>query len=114
MAFAIFYNRYDLTEIAAETQAANLNNTFTAAERKYTRDIWNNGLSSWSNWPVAPLEYQGGDADTRIGVISFGTLQQFVDFLYNVGTRVPDAEYMVAISLDVAQPPGSMEPWPVV
>ena len=69
---------------------------------------------AWSTAPVAPLEWQSGDPDTRVVVVSHPqvNIQQLIDLLRAVGTRIPGASYMLAIADDIARPSGGEQPWP--
>lgn len=108
MAFAIFYNRQDLSPIAAEFTKGSL----SGQDRSYARSVWNAGLSGWDTAPQAPAEYLQGDPDTRILVITSGTKQEMRDFLYRMCNNNQGAVYMCAIADDMAGT--AIEPWPIV
>lgn len=50
MAFAMFFNRQDVSQIAAEVNRSDL----TQADKTYAGKLWNGGLKNWSSAPVAP------------------------------------------------------------
>ena len=121
MAYAIFYNHKDLTAIAANVQAtlaSNYDQYLTNPERNSSKQIfqrnWNGGLSGWSTSPIAPVQYQEGDPDTRIIVVS-GSQVNLADLrntLRLLGTKVPGAQYMIAIADDLNGTSAAIEPWP--
>lgn len=128
MAYAIFYNHSDLTAIAANvaaTLASDYDAFLTNQERTSIKQTfqrhWNNGLSGWSTAPVAPVERQEGDPDTRIVVVSGpasqiptpGALQILRNALTIIGTKVPGAGYMTLISNDLGGASAAVEPWTV-
>ena len=121
MAFAIFYNHQDLTAIAANVQAtlaSNYDQFLTTQQRNtikqtFTRD-WNGGLNGWATAPIAPLNKQEGDPDTRIIVVSGQQvlLADLISALRTLGGVVPGALYMIAIADDLSGTSGAVEPWP--
>lgn len=121
MAYAIFYNHQDLTAIAANVQAtlsSNYDQFLTNPERTSSKQVfnraWNGGLSGWSTAPIAPPERQEGDADTRIIVVSGQqvSLADLRNTLRLLGTKVPGAQYMIAIADDLMGASAAVEPWP--
>ncbi len=123
MAFAVFYNHQDLTAIAAEvgaTLANNYDQYLTVQERNSCKQTfqraWTGGLNGWSTAPIAPLDRQEGDADTRIIVVSGQqvTKASLIAALNVIAAKVPGAAYMGAIARDLAGPSGCVEPWPPV
>lgn len=113
MAFALFYNREDLTPIAAEIGRADL----TGADRQLANRVWNGGGRDWNTAPLAPPEMRAreGDADLRILVIdSTVTLTQFRDFLYRMAASVGSVggAYLAALADDMGGSSGAVEPWP--
>lgn len=106
--FAIFYNREDLSAIAAEATNPGL----TPAERQTAQRYWNAGIKDWASAPVAPPDRQDGDPDTRILIVDGQqvSLQGLVDFLNAIGNKYPGALYMTAIGDDLART--GVEPWP--
>jgi hypothetical protein len=114
MAFAIWYNRMDLTPIAAEFTRSDL----PQGDRNFATACWNSGLNIWNSAPVETDPFHsGGDPDCRRLVIdgkSQGqtiTLAQFRDFLYRYADAV-GAAYLRNIADDMGNPSGAMEPWP--
>lgn len=121
MAYAIFYNHQDLTAIAANvetTLANNYDQFLTTQERNSVKQtfsrFWNGGGSGWSTAPIAPVEKQEGDPDTRIVVITGAqvSLQALRDALDVLAAKVPGAAYMGAISRDLGGSSAAVEPWP--
>lgn len=121
MAFAIFYEHEDMTLIAANV-AATLNNDYdsflTTQERNSVKQTfqrcWNGGLNAWATAPQAPIEKQEGDPLMRIVVVSGQqvSLQALRDALRTIGTKVPDASYMIRIADDLGGSSAAVEPWP--
>ncbi len=111
MAFAIFYNLQDLTPIAANATRVDLKGT----DKTLALKIWNGGLKGWSIAPIAPLDRQEGDPDTRIVVISATnvTLQNMIDLLIRLSAQ-PGAAYLARIASDMSRSSGAVEPWPPV
>ena len=121
MAFAIFYNREDLTPIAAELTRQDLSNN----DRRFAQAIWQGGASGWNTAPLAPREYQcvqtpegeRCDDDIRILVIDAQvqgqpvTLQQTRDFLYRQSS-LPGGIYLAGLADDMGRT--AVEPWPIV
>ena len=132
--FALFYNREDLTAIAAEATNPGL----TTQERQYANRLWNGGLNGWASAPTAPEAqscvivpfsppnlkptqtvtplgdgtFKLCDSDIRVCVVS-GTQvskQQTIDWLRLIGNKYPGALYMTAIADDVERT--AIEPWP--
>jgi hypothetical protein len=121
MAFAIFYNHQDLTAIAANVSATLANNYdqyLTTQERNSVKQTftrcWNGGLNGWATAPIAPVERQEGDPDTRIIVVSGSqvSLSALRDSLRILGGKVPGAGYMIAIADDLMGASAAVEPWP--
>jgi hypothetical protein len=121
MAYAIFYNHQDLTAIAANVEATLANNYdqyLTVQERNTCKQTfqraWTGGLSGWSTAPVAPLDRQEGDADTRIVIASGAQVTKavLIAALNVIALKVPGAAYMAAIARDLAGESGCVEPWP--
>lgn len=121
MAYAIFYEHEDLTQIAANVQAtlaSNYDQFLTTQERNSVKQTfqraWNGGLNGWSTAPQAPPEKQEGDPLMTIVVVS-GTqvsLQALIDALRLLGTKVPNAAYMGRIADDLMGASAAVEPWP--
>lgn len=114
MAFAIWYNREDLTPIAAELTRQDL----APADRAFASSVWNAGGSGWNTAPIETDPFHsGGDADCRRLVIDGKhqgktiTLAQFRDFLYRMSLN-PGAEYLAALADDMGGASGAIEPWP--
>lgn len=121
MAYAIFYNHEDLTAIAANveaTLASNYDQFLTTQERNNAKQVfqraWTGGLSGWSTAPIAPVEKQEGDPDTRIIVVSGAqvSLQDLRNVLNLLAGKVPGATYMARIATDLGGTSGAVEPWP--
>ena len=112
MAFAIFYNREDVTRIAAEFTRADL----PQADRSFATSCWNAGLNTWNQVNPDPRpEEQPTDANM---IVVNGkhqgkdiTLQQFRDFLYRYSVSV-GAAYLAALAGDMGGKSGAEEPWP--
>lgn len=119
MAFAIWYNREDLTPIAAEFTRQDL----SPADKGFANSVWGAGGSAWNTAPVEtdPL-HAGGDPDCRRLVIDGNhkgspiTLQQFRDFLYRQSAlQGPGADYLRNLADDMFNGgSGAQEPWPPV
>lgn len=124
MAYAIFYNHQDLTEIAANVEATLANNYdayLTTQERNQCKQTfqraWTGGLSGWSTSPTAIQQYPehcDGDTDCRIIIVSGSQVskQALIDALNILGNKVPGAQYMLAIARDLAGWSACVEPWP--
>lgn len=114
MAFAIFYNREDVTRIAAEFTRADL----PTGDKAFAASCWNAGLNTWNQYNPDPRpEEQPTDANM---IVVNGkhqgktiTLQQFRDFLYRYSSAI-GAEYLAALADDMAGKSGAEEPWPRV
>jgi hypothetical protein len=124
MAFAIFYNRQDLTPLAAEISNANI--IATNAEKTLANKIWQGGLNNWSTAPTALSNPDprvqakaGGDPDCRYVVITATqqgqpvTAADFRTLLYSVASKNPGAGYLVAIANDMAGEDAIADPWPI-
>ena len=128
MAYAIFYNHQDLTEIAANVQATLSNNYdafLTTQERNTTKQTfqkaWTNGLSGWATAPLAGTSDPNYDpnnpaatADSLIIVVSGtgGSAPKKADLIaamHLLGQKVPNAQYMYAIGDDLIGT--CIEPW---
>lgn len=114
MAFAIWYNRQDVTPIAAEFTRQDL----PAADRSFAQSCWSAGLSGWNTAPIETDPFHAmGDTDCRRIVIDGKhqgktiTLQQFRDFLYRQSTQ-PGAQYLYALAEDMGGLSGAQEPYP--
>ena len=121
MAYAIFYNHQDLTAIAANVEATLANNYdqfLTTQERNSAKQTfqraWTGGLSGWSTAPIAPIEKQEGEPDTRIIVVSGAqvSLAALISTLRVLAAKVPGAAYMSRIADDLSGSSGAVEPWP--
>lgn len=121
MAFAVFYNRADLTPIAAEFTRSSLG----TQDKAFALSCWQSGLSGWDTAPLAPEAYrcvqtpQGQicDEDCRMVIIDGKhkgqtiTLAQFVDFMYRMSV-LPGGEYLGGLADDMASGAGAKDPWP--
>ena len=121
MAYAIFYEHEDLTAIAANVEATLANNYdqfLTTQERNSVKQTfqraWNGGLNSWATAPLAPPANQEGDPLITIIVVSGQqvSLQALRDALRLLGTKVPNASYMIRIADDLGGSSAAIEPWP--
>lgn len=113
MAFALFYDMADMTEMAAEFTAAAIKQPDVNAGRTY----WTNGLSAWQTAPRAPVEHPGydNDPDLRIVVVQNNTLAAFRQYLYGLATKYPTTcQFLAALADDMAFREGAVEPWPWV
>jgi hypothetical protein len=117
MAFAIWYNRQDLTPIAAEYTRQDLPN----ADRAFANSLWGAGLNQWNSAPVETDPFHsGGDPDCRRIVIDGRhqgqtiTLAQFRDFLYRqAALQGPGADYLRNLADDMFPGgSGAQEPYP--
>lgn len=118
--YAVFYNHEDLTAIAANVQAtlaSNYDVYLTTSEKNFCKQTfqkhWNGGLKNWATAPLAGvLDPNEGDFDALIVVVSGNQIfkQDLVTALSIVGTKVPNASYMLAIAADLAGT--AVEPWP--
>lgn len=114
--FAIFYNREDLTPIAAEMTNVNL----SAQDRNTANRYWVAGVRDWASAPLAPVEQrcvdtpmgQMCDDDMRIVVIDGNQVSKagLIALLRKVGNTYPGARYMIAIADDMENT--AIEPWP--
>jgi hypothetical protein len=116
MAFAMFYNHQDSTAIAANIEASLVDARLTNQERQVAQRAWNGGLKNWSTAPVAPLDRQEGDPDTRIIIVDGPqvSLQALINLLLSLSVKIPGALYMSAIADDLSRSSGAVEPWPPV
>lgn len=114
MAFAIFYNREDLTPIAAEFSRSDL----PTADRAFAQSCWSAGLNTWSQDIPAPPEHDGPPVGDASMIVVNGnhkgqpiTLTQFRDFLYRYAVT-PNTAYLAALADDMSRFSGAVEPWP--
>jgi hypothetical protein len=113
MAFAVFYNREDITRIVAEFQRTDI----PSGDRNFAASVWNAGLNTWSSAPPDPRPEEPQPNDALIVVVDGKhqgqtiTLQQFRDFLFKWG-QTPGSEYLLAIYDDLSRKSGAEEPWP--
>jgi hypothetical protein len=111
MPFAIFYNREDLTPIAAEVGRADI----PPGDKQIAQKLWNGGLKNWNTAPLAPPDRNSGDPDCRILVVdSTVSLAEFRLFLRRMAASNPGAEYLNALADDMMGESGAVEPWPPV
>lgn len=136
--FALFYQREDLTAIAAEATNPGL----TPSERNYATRLWNGGLKDWASAPTAPDKYacveipfdptgqpayanktitnlgngkwRVCDPNILVVVVSGAQVskQQTVDWCRLIGNKYPGARYLENIGNDIEHE--AVEPWPVV
>ena len=117
MPFAIWYNREDLTPIAAEFTRQDL----SPQDRSFANSVWGAGGTTWNTAPIETDPFRtGGDLDCRRLVISGKhqgqsiTLQQFRDFLYRQAASQPGADYLKNLADDMVNGgSGAQEPWPI-
>ena len=120
MAFAIVFNRADLTPIVAEATRVDL----STADRRFAQACWQGGLSGWNTAPLAPEQYRCVDSplgylcddDARIVVVDAKvsgkavTLAEFIAFLRRQSV-LPGGAYLGGIADDLEV--NGIEPWPV-
>lgn len=111
MAVALLYNSADIASFKAAVDAAVpllSGGDRTAMTRLQT------ALANSQAFPVAPVEYQQGDADTRIAVWSFtgATKANIMDLLQRRYTLSPATEFLRGIWKDMRTT--AIDPWPVV
>ena len=108
MAVAIFYNTADLIALkaAAETAIPLL----TGSDRTLMNRIVT-ALVNIPALPIAPVQYQQGDPDTRIIVISAGgtTKTGLLDLFERRWTISPQTEFLRAIWKDMRT--SAIDPW---
>lgn len=116
MAFAIWFNRQDVTPIAAEFARADL----PIGDKAFAQSCWKAGLDTWNTAPIETDPYHSGnDPDCRRIVIDGAhqgqpiTLQQFREFLTRMSLN-PGAEYLHALAREMLGDSAAMEPWPSV
>lgn len=116
--FALFYNHFDLTPIAANN-AEQLYTGLSADDQALAQHFWDCGISGWSNAPHAaddPLAapHGEGDPDCRILVINSPdhTLADLRDLLRRMGDEIPEADYLRSVANDMEGWAGAVEPWP--
>ena len=125
MAYAIFYSHQDLTSLAANveaTLASNYDAFLTTQERNTIKQTfqraWTGGLSGWATAPAAGALDPNYDplnpaytADSLIIVVTGQQVSKasLISALNTLGTKVPNAQYMVAIAADLIGT--SVEPW---
>ncbi len=110
MALAIFYNLEDLTALRDTLQG--LVNQVSGADRTYVNRVLT-AIGTPSAAPVAPLQYQQGDSDTRIIVLSFSgaTKISWLDQLAKfIAANLSGREWLRAIWKDSRT--SAVEPWP--
>lgn len=111
MAFAILYDLADLGPLTTAWSGV----TLTGSDKTLATAIWNGGLSGWQSAPIAPLQYQQGDPDTRIIVITATvagktvTKQNMIDLLRRLSTQA-GAGFLRVIADDMDS--SALEPWP--
>lgn len=112
MAFAIFFEPEDASQIAGSVNAA----TLPVALRNEARKYWNAGLRDWATAPVGT--FPGDEASCplcRILLIDGPglTLAGFIALCREIGTFIgADAgHYLQALATEMAQT--GREPWPI-
>lgn len=115
MAFAIFYDPSDASQIAGSVNA----NTLPTAMKNLARKYWNGGLKNWATAPLGgspddpPSEWGSG---SRIIVVDGAgcTLAEFRQLLLDIAAFLgtEDARYLIALSEDMGGRSGAIEPWP--
>jgi hypothetical protein len=112
MAFALFYNRQDASQIAAEITRSDL----STSDKNLAQKLWNGGLKNWSSAPVAPVNspYFGeGVPDNPTLMIVVNAVgvskQNLIDWLNRLAPT-SGCYYLGAIAADVAV--SAVEPWP--
>ncbi len=106
--FAVFYNRVDLTLLAAALKNAAL----SPAQRVLANAFWNDGVKNWGTAPFSSRP-EDNDRDTRVLVVTGRnhTLADLITLLRDVGSTVTGAGYMLALVSDLIVS-GAVEPWP--
>jgi hypothetical protein len=107
--FAVFYNPADLLPIELEALRLDM----SLADRRLAADIWAGGLKDWRVAPIASVERQEGDVETRIVVIDAPgrNLAEFVDFLRRRAVATGNA-LLRKLGDDMSRSSGGVEPWP--
>jgi len=115
VAFAIFYEPSDISQIAGSLNAATLPTALKNEGRKY----WNGGLK---NWATAPIGHAPGDNACplcRVVVIDAPglTLAGLIALCNAVGAFIGSGtvagHYLEKLAVDMGDPnAGGVEPWP--
>jgi hypothetical protein len=115
MAFAIFYEPVDTSQIAGSIQAATLPTALKNTARKY----WNNGLKDWATAPYGDSPYDPPNPNTLCRTIVIDgpgcTLAEFRQVLLDIAAFLgtESAQYLIALSQDMGGVSGAVEPWPI-
>lgn len=110
---ALFYNRQDASQIAAEATRVDL----SGADKTFAQRLWNGGLKDWSSAPVAPAnspyfgEGVAAGSPTLMFVVSGTgvTKQAISDWLRRLASTSA-SYYLEAIAVDLLT--SAVEPWP--
>jgi len=114
VAFAIFYEPSDVSQIAGSIQGATLPTTLRNLGKKY----WNAGLKNWQSAPLgqSPADPPGACSSCHVIVIDGPgcTLAEFRQLLLDVAAFIGTdaARYLIALSEDMGGISGAVEPWP--
>ena len=112
MAFAIFFEPEDASQIAGSLNAATLPTALKNEGRKY----WNGGLKNWATAPVGT--FPGDEASCPLcrtlvingsGCTLAGLRQLMLDIAAFLGTD--SARYLIALAEDMGLT--GKEPWPI-
>ena len=112
MAFAMFYNRQDVSQIVAEISRSDI----SAADKSCALKLWNGGLKNWSTTAPAPANSpyfgEGIPANPTLMFVVGGsgvTRQLTVEWLRRLSVGSASA-YLEAIAEDMLIT--AVEPWP--
>lgn len=114
MPFAVFYNRQDLTPIAAELTRSSLQ----GADKQLAQKLWNGGVKNWDTAPftmgTVDEAYACNDPDCRTLVIDAAgvTLADMTGLMRRIAASTPGAEYLIALARDMDNGGGAKDPYP--
>lgn len=120
MAFAIFYQRGELEQIATQITRPDLPANLVDACNK----AWDSGMRRWDTAPRAPAAKLGGDNEVRILVLTSNNMNLlgFRTLLYAIANYfnpapvqnppIDEAAWSLdALASDMAGSSGAVEPW---
>jgi len=112
MAFAIFYELEDLSEIVGSLNASSLPPQMRSTINHY----WNGGVKNWDTAPMgqSPYDPPGACNLCRTLVITYGNLAEFRQLLVDVANTLGtvQARYLLSLAADMGGTSGAVEPWP--